>query len=49
MNQALLSGLFVATVTWLPIRNFTSAVHGEVLNDKKPGRTRPTELFIPLH
>ena len=49
MNQTLLSRLFVATATWIPICNLTSEVRGEVLNHKKPWRTGPTELYIPLH
>jgi hypothetical protein len=49
MDQTSLFGLFVAAVTWMPIRNLTSAVRGEVLNHKKPSRTGPTELYIPLH
>jgi hypothetical protein len=30
VNQTLLLGLFVATVTWIPIRDNTSAERGEV-------------------
>jgi hypothetical protein len=49
MTQTSLLGLFVTTVTWIPIRNVPSAVRGEVLNHKMPPRTAPTELYIPLH
>jgi hypothetical protein len=49
MTQTSLFGLFVTTVTWIPIRNVPSAVRGEVLNHKMPSRTAPTELYIPLH
>jgi hypothetical protein len=49
MNQTSLLGLFVATVTWIPIRNVPSAVRGEVLNHRMPSRTATTELYIPLH
>ena len=46
MNRTSLFGLFVVTVTWIPLRNRTSAMRDEVLNHKKTG---PTELYIPLH
>jgi hypothetical protein len=49
MNRTSLLGLFVATVTWIPIRNVPSAVRGKVLDHKMPSRTAPTELYIPLH
>jgi hypothetical protein len=49
MNQTSLLGLFVATVTWIPIRNHTSVERGEVLDHKMASRTAPTALYIPLH
>ena len=49
MNQTSHLGLFVATVTWIPIRNHTSAERGEVRGHKMASRTAPTELYIPLH
>ena len=49
MNQTLPYGLFVAAVTWIPIRYPISAVRFEVLNHKKPWPSGPTELYIPLH
>jgi hypothetical protein len=49
MNQSPLLGLFVATISWIPVRNVPSAVRSEVRNYKTPSRTAPTELFIPLH
>jgi ATP-dependent DNA ligase len=39
MNQASLLGLFGATVTWIPIRNRTSAERGEVRGHKMASRT----------
>jgi hypothetical protein len=48
MNHTSFLGVFVATVTWIPIRNYTSAERGEV-RDHKASRTAPTELYIPLH
>ncbi|MDX6463178.1 MAG: hypothetical protein QOE55_6875 [Acidobacteriaceae bacterium] len=49
MNQTSLLGLFVATVTWSPIRNHASAERGEVQDHKMASRTPPTEQYIPLH
>jgi hypothetical protein len=48
MNRPSLLGLFVATVTWILIRNHT-AERGEVRVHKMASRTAPTELYIPLH
>jgi hypothetical protein len=49
MNQTSLLGLFVATVTWIPIRTHASAERGQVRHHKMASRTAPTELYIPLH
>ncbi len=49
MKQTSVLGLFVATVTWMLIRNHTSAERGEVRGHKMASRTAPTELYIPLH
>jgi hypothetical protein len=49
MNQTSLLGLFVATVTWIPLRTRTSAEQGEVRDHKMASRKAPIELYIPLH
>jgi hypothetical protein len=49
MNQTSLLGLFVATVSWIPIRNYTSAERGEGLDPKMVLRTALIEPFLPLH
>jgi hypothetical protein len=49
MNQTLRLGLFVATVTWIPIRNNISAERHEGPVHKTASRTAPTEMYIPLH
>jgi hypothetical protein len=49
MNSTSLLGLFVATVTWIPIRNHPIAERSEVLENKMTSRTAHTELYIPLH
>jgi hypothetical protein len=49
MNQTSLLGLFVATVTWIPIRDNTSAERGEVRDHKTASLTASTEQHIPLH
>jgi len=45
MNRNSLFDLLVVPFTWIPLRNRTSAVRAEVLDQK----TVPTELYIPLH
>jgi hypothetical protein len=49
MNQTRLLSLFVATVTWIPIRIHTSVERGGGGDHKRPSRTGPGELYIPLH
>jgi hypothetical protein len=49
MNQTSHLGLFVATVTWIPIANHTSAERGVVREHRMASPTAPTELYIPLH
>jgi hypothetical protein len=49
MNSTSLPGLFVATVTWIPIRTHQIAGCSEVLDHKMTSRTAHTEVYIPLH
>jgi hypothetical protein len=44
MNQTSLLGLFVTTITWIPIRSHTSAERREVRGHQMASRTAPTEL-----
>jgi hypothetical protein len=46
MNQTSLLRLFVATVTWIPIR---CPERRDIVDLKMSSRTPPTELNIPLH
>jgi hypothetical protein len=45
-NRTSLFGFFVTTVTWIPIRNLSSAKRDEALDQKKSSWTTPV---IPLH
>jgi hypothetical protein len=49
MNSTSLLSLFVATVTWIPIRTHPIAGRSEILDHKITPRTVHTELYIPLH
>jgi hypothetical protein len=49
MNSTSLLGLFVATVTWIPIQTHLIVERSEVLDHKITSRTAHTELYIPLH
>jgi hypothetical protein len=48
LNQTSLFG-FVTAVTWIPIRNLSSAMRDEVLDQKKSSQTIPVERYITLH
>jgi hypothetical protein len=49
MNSTSLLGLFVATVSWIPIQTDPTVERTKVPDHNMTSRTAHTELHIPLH